>query len=259
MPYLNFPDWQMYYEDCGCSKETIVAVHGNISTLDWWHYLVAYAKKNYRIITMDLRGCGKSSHTKMGYEIKQFAEDINELVNHLKIATFHIIGHSMGGQISLAYVLAYQEKVKTLTLVDTVPADGLSLNNEIRQGFKELQSNPVVLHRAVEECFPNFKDKEVIERIYQQAVRCAPEIYFQNPETMHKTVLLDKLKDIKIPVLLMHGRDDSVIPLAAESKTIEHLKEARVILWEKCGHSPFLEKPQGAICEFLSFVRESEQ
>ncbi len=256
MPYLKITTGQMYYEEYGKGSETIVAVHGNISTLAWWQFLVPYVEDQYRLIAMDLRGCGKTTHTSDGYTIAQFASDIDALVKHLGLSKFHLLGHSMGGQISMLYTLLHQEKVKTLTLVDTVPAEGLALDDTIRKAFKEMQSNPLFLRQAVQSCFLNFNNKEVIEEIYQGAAACAPEIYLSNPETMHETILLDQLSSLRIPTLLMHGRNDCVIPLDSVKQTITALAEARVVLWENCGHSPFLEKPASAAQEFLSFIKE---
>ena len=256
MPYLKLKEGQMYYEEYGQGPETIVAVHGNISTLAWWQFLVPFVRDNYRMIAMDLRGCGKTTHTADGYTIKQFVMDIDALVKQLNMTKFHLLGHSMGGQIAMAYTLAHQEKVQTLTLVDTVPADGLALDDVARAAFKEIQSNSQSLRQAVLSCFLNFNNKEVLEEIYQEAVKCAPEIYLSNPETMHETVLLGELSKITVPTLLMHGREDWVIPYPTIVNTMMALPKARIVLLEHCGHSPFLEKPASAAQEFLNFIRE---
>ena len=92
---------------------------------------------------------------------------------------------SMGGQISLAYAGVYAKQIQSLTLVDSVPADGLRLTEEGRQNFKELQKNNIVLRKAVESCFPYYRDAAGIDRFWRDAMHCSPEIYFSNPETMH--------------------------------------------------------------------------
>lgn len=255
MPFLNLPKWRMYYQEYGTGPNVIVAVHGNLASSLWWKFLLPHIPKQYRFIAMDLRGCGKSTHTSSGYEILQFVDDIKILTEKLELKQFHLLGHSMGGQISLAYAGVYAKQIQSLTLVDSVPADGLRLTEEGRQNFKELQKNNIVLRKAVESCFPYYRDAAGIDRFWRDAMHCSPEIYFSNPETMHDTILLQQAAEIKVPVLILHGRQDVIIPVTEMIHTIGVMQAARVVLLEKCGHSPFIEQPECAAGEFFGFLK----
>lgn len=256
MPFMEMPGWRMYYEVAGTGPQTIVAIHGNIASVRWWKFLLPYIQQDYRIIMMDLRGCGRSSHTKDGYDIFQFTQDIQALVEHLQVRKFHLLGHSMGGQIAMAYALDHQEQVRTLTLVDSVPADGLPLTEEIRQGFRELQSNDQALKEAVRNCVPYCEDREFVEAIWRDACSCAPEIYFSNPETMHATKLIDHLGLLYVPILVIHGWEDVIIPVMMIFNTVRALQSPRLMILEKCGHSPFVERPELAAATFIGFLKD---
>jgi pimeloyl-ACP methyl ester carboxylesterase len=186
-------------------------------------------------------------------------QDIHALVQSLGVSSFHLLGHSMGGQIYLAYALSYPEAVKTLTLADSVPAEGLSLTDDDRIAFRQMQQNEIILFQAVEMCFPYFKDEAAIQSFWQDARHCSREIYITNPETMHATRLIDQAGSTVTPTLILHGREDVIIPVAAMDKTIKTMKHARVVLLEKCGHSPFIERPAVAASVFFDFINEYEQ
>jgi pimeloyl-ACP methyl ester carboxylesterase len=79
----------MYYEEYGTGPNTIVAVHGNLASSLWWKFLFPHIPDSYRSIAMDLRGCGKSTHTSSGYEILQFVDDIKTLAEKLELKQFH--------------------------------------------------------------------------------------------------------------------------------------------------------------------------
>ena len=259
MPFLNLPDFRMYYEEYGSGTETIVAVHGNMASIRWWRFLIPYLPANYRLIAMDLRGCGKSTHPEKGHEIGQFVEDIDALVRVLHLNSFHLIGHSMGGQTAMAYTLAYQDKVDTLTLVDSVPADGLVLGEEERQAFKTLMADQDLLRLAIGSCCPYFNEGEVIDQFLEDALSSSQEIFLGNPETMHATNFLDRLEEIKVPVLIIHGREDSIIPVPSLLNTIKAMAGARVVLLEKCGHSPFIERTEIAARVFFGFLNDCNE
>ncbi len=258
MPFLNLPGWNMYYEEYGTGSRNIVAIHGNLASTRWWRYLWPYVPQKYRVIAMDLRGCGQSSRVSEGYQISQFAEDIDGLAQALELEQFHLLGHSMGGQIALAYTIAYPHKVQTLTLLDSVPANGLDLSEEGRQVFAKLQQDKGFLRQAIRSCVPYVENQDFVTELWEDAFGCAPEIYFRNPETMHETVLLGEAEKLTTPTLLVHGREDSIIPVAAMQETIRAMSRARVVFLENCGHSPFIEKPQTAAQIYFQFLGDHD-
>lgn len=256
MPFIKLSDLSLYYEIHGTGSKTIVAIHGNLASLRWWNYLLPLIPPDYQVIMMDLRGCGRSSRTSGGYEIAQFAKDIHMLVQELKLKNFHLLGHSMGGQIALYYAIHYPQWVQTLALLDSVSAMGLPLDNEKRTFFTKIQQDKVLLRKAIVTCLPYFHDQEFINLLCDDAYTCAPDIYHQNPETMHETVLINQIGRLILPILILHGREDVIIPTEDMQETIYGMKKARVIILENCGHSPFIEVPETAISSYFQFIGE---
>jgi pimeloyl-ACP methyl ester carboxylesterase len=102
MPYLTVEketssNIELYYEDHG-SGTPVVLIHGYpLSGASWEKQVAALLNAGYRVITYDRRGFGKSSQPTSGYNYDTFAEDLHEVINHLKLREFCLVGFSMGG------------------------------------------------------------------------------------------------------------------------------------------------------------------
>lgn len=256
MAYLKLSDFSMYYEIQGHGDETWLWIHGNIASTRWWHHVRSFVPDHVRLIMMDLRGCGQSSRPDEGYKIEQYAEDVYALIKQLGLHTFHLLGHSMGGLVALTLTLNHPELVTSLTLLDSVPAGGLELDDARRKGFRELLGSSEALAQAVRLCLPYCTDEDYIQSVIRDAAACADSIYLENPETMHETDLSSRLGEISCPVLILHGREDVIIPAATMAETIDKIPQARVILLEQCGHSPFNERPEVAFQHYYQFLKE---
>src|SRR6476660_4809683 len=100
MPYItvgkeNSGDIELYYEDHG-SGQPVVLIHGYpLSGASWEKQLPVLLEAGYRVITYDRRGFGKSSQPATGYNYDTFAEDLHQLVTHLKLKQFALVGFSV--------------------------------------------------------------------------------------------------------------------------------------------------------------------
>lgn len=255
MPFAELPDLTMHYVSQGAGSEPIVLIHGNLASVRWWDKFLNRLPLKYQAFAMDLRGCGKSGKPDQGHTIAQFAADIMELTRLLQVPSFHLLGHSMGGQIAMYLTLHWPQAVKTLALLDTVPAAGLALDDTIRDGFALLQQDRTVLQQAMASCMQYADDNGEAARIaFADAAACSAAVYRDNPETMHDTVLVDRLGELAVPVLIMHGREDLIIPLAAVESTMQAFPQAEKMIFERCGHSPQLEIPEVFASTYLRFL-----
>src|SRR5271156_3136985 len=97
MPYILVNGVNLYYEDTGHGRETIVFAHGLLWSGKMFAAQVAHLKDRYRVITYDHRGQGKSEVTESGYDMDSLAEDEAALIKALGAAPCHVAGLSMGG------------------------------------------------------------------------------------------------------------------------------------------------------------------
>src|SRR5579871_4641348 len=123
MPTLRINDAELYFEVAG-SGEPVLLLHGlGSSTLDWEPQIEAL-KGEFRVISVDARGSGKSRDLlKPGgpFTVKQFADDAIALLDHLGAAPAHVVGLSMGGMIAFQLAVDSPRHVSTLTIINSGP------------------------------------------------------------------------------------------------------------------------------------------
>ncbi len=255
MAYAQVEGLKIYYKETGNGPETLLLVHGNVSSTEYWDKFLNILPPQYRAVALDLRGCGLTEHPPNGYNIHQFVEDVNQFASQLKLTRFHLLGHSMGGMTSMLFTLKYPEKVQTLALLDSVPADGLFLNDEVRSYFRQLVNNRSLLKQIMETAvMPYGEGPSFATRATEIASGCAPQTFTESPESMHQTNFISELSKITTPTLIIHGKDDAVIPLEFMVPTMKAILDAQVIIFTRCGHSPQVEYPKRVAETYLSFI-----
>lgn len=109
----------LHYQTVG-RGEDVVLIHGLGANLAFWFLGVARVLANdYRVITYDLRGHGRSSMPARGYRLDDMTADLDALLNHLGVDRCHVVGHSFGARIGLLYSISRPSMVKSLTVADT--------------------------------------------------------------------------------------------------------------------------------------------
>jgi pimeloyl-ACP methyl ester carboxylesterase len=259
MPYVQIEGLKIYFVEKGEGPETLLLVHGNVSSTEYWDKFLNILPRQYSAIALDLRGYGRTEHPPDGYNIPQFVEDLNQFTKHLSLTRFHLLGHSMGGMTSMLFTLKYPEKVQTLGLLDTVPAGGLLLNDEIRTYFRQIMNDRKLLRQIMETAvMPYGEGPSFVERATEIASSCAPQAFTESPESMHQTNFISEVSKITAPILIMHGKDDAVIPLEFMVPTMKAMVDAQVVIFTRCGHSPQVERPKEFAKTYLRFIRQQK-
>lgn len=111
---------KLFYKQYGENKPALFILHGIFGMLDNWHNIARQLSEDYTVYTIDARNHGQSPHSmEMGYEV--MADDIIELADDLRIDTFTLIGHSMGGKTAMFAADKYPERINRLIVVDIAP------------------------------------------------------------------------------------------------------------------------------------------
>jgi branched-chain amino acid transport system permease protein len=109
MPYLELPALRMHYETAGAGRTVAILLHGNFASARWWRPVLERVPKRFTVYAPTLRGFGETRGGTRARSMLELAEDIREFVRALRIARFHLIGHSLGGAVALQYALAWPE------------------------------------------------------------------------------------------------------------------------------------------------------
>lgn len=126
MPVIHLPEASLHYlrmdrrPDPDAPGDEVVMVHGLAANLAFWYARLAPAfAASHSTLLFDLRGHGRSAMSASGYSPRIMAEDLWQLLNHLGIATLHLVAHSFGGLVALHFALRQPHRVRSLTLLDT--------------------------------------------------------------------------------------------------------------------------------------------
>ena len=121
----------LYYEDHGdARKEPVLLIMGFTGNAGAWAAQIPALAERYRVIAFDNRGAGRSSRPDGPYSMQGMAADAAALLDHLAIASAHIVGASMGGMIAQEFALQYPERVRSLVLACTTPGGPHSFGYE---------------------------------------------------------------------------------------------------------------------------------
>lgn len=272
MPYVNTSDIDMHYETGGRGKSVLVFVHGNFASWRWWQPVLNEISGGYRAYAPDMRGCGDSDRTADGYTIAQHADDLDRFIRKLKLPRLHLVGHSLGGCVAMEYALSRPKHLKTLTLVAPAPAEGQTVlkktgssnafwggTNTAGRTYRWLEVLGIsrnVLRRVLKQMAPTLVDDTRLETLVDDAIRMSHDAAAGHLQSLKEWDVRSELADLDMPVLIVGGQKDVLIPVEALQQTAANLPNGRLILWPTVGHTPQLERPERFIRLLIKFIEQ---
>jgi esterase len=119
----------LHYQEYGAG-EPLIILHGLLGSLDNWHALSKTFANSFRVLAVDQRNHGRSPHSDV-FTYHAMSEDLTELLDHLKISSTHLLGHSMGGKTAMQFALSNPDRVKSLIVVDIAPREYPRMHDEL--------------------------------------------------------------------------------------------------------------------------------
>ncbi|MER9435407.1 alpha/beta hydrolase [Mesorhizobium sp. M0618] len=245
---------QIYYKDWG-TGQPVVFHHGwPLSSDDWDAQMLFFLSQGYRVIAHDRRGHGRSTQTDIGNEMDTYAADVAELTAHLDLKNAIHVGHSTGGGEVARYVAKYgaEGRVAKAVLIGAVPpimlktaANPGGLPIEVFDGFRSAQAaNRAQFFRDVPAGpFYGFNrpgadiSQGVIDNWWRQGMMGGTKAHYDCIMAFSETDFTEDLKAIDVPVLVMHGDDDQIVPIADSALlTIKLLKKGELKVYEGFPH-----------------------
>ncbi len=234
--------------------EHCLLLHGNRDRKEVFRYMVPYLEGRCHLMLFDLRGHGDTEKPVEGYTYDQFLYDIDAFVEYKNIKTFNLIGHSLGGVLSILYTLKYPEKVKRLILMGTSayfvpkfkrPAIG-TLVTEKLIGITNRNAAPYFF-------LPEFK--EVEDEILSNWSKVPPHVH-ESMIRMGHPDLREKIKEISKPTLLIVGEKDRISTMDDVSFIHEQINGSQLKVIKDSGHFVFMERSKEVSDTILSFLKD---
>jgi non-heme chloroperoxidase len=275
MPYVtvgkeNTTDIQLYYEDHG-SGRPVILIHGYpLSGASWEKQVPVLLDGGYRVIAYDRRGFGKSSQPTEGYNYDTFANDLRELITQLKLEDFALVGFSMGGGEIARYLGTYGSNgVSKAVIIGGVPPFLLKTDNNpegvdasVFEGIKKAVTAD--RYAFFTEFFKNFYNSDPLlgNRVSKDVMHASWNLAASASATASlacvSTWIEDFRKDvarIDVPILVIHGDDDRIVPLAAAGqRTAKLIKGARLFVVKGGPHAITWTHAEEVNAELLSFL-----
>jgi len=263
MPIIHAKDGtSISFSDQG-SGQPVLFLHGWMMSKQIWHFQLPLSS-TLRIITMDLRGHGRSDSTAFSYSA--CVDDIEALLDYLEIENIIIVGWSMGSQIAIKTATLLKERVAGLILVGSTARFCSSDDYPCGLPAKETRGMAVRLKRdykvTASQFFKSmFSAEETasadIKDIAAKTVYALPSIHVSISalSALTATDLRYSLPHINLPVLLIHGAEDSICPVGAALFMADHLPLAISKIIPSSGHAPFLTTPEIFNAEVSGFAR----
>ncbi|HYJ55048.1 MAG TPA: alpha/beta hydrolase [Mycobacterium sp.] len=223
-------DVEIFYKDWG-SGRPIVFSHGwPLSADDWDAQLMFFVTRGYRVVAHDRRGHGRSTQVADGHDMDHSADDLATVVRHLDLRDAVHVGHSTGGGEVVRYLARHGEgRAVKAVLIAAVPplmvqtdANPGGLPKSVFDDFQaQVATNRSAFYRAVPEGpFYGFNregvepDEAVIANWWRQGMMGGAKAHYDGVVAFSQTDFTEDLKRIQLPVLVMHGDDDQVVPYA---------------------------------------------
>ncbi len=261
---------RIHFKDWGTGPAVVFSHGWPLQSDAWEDQMIFLASKGYRVIAHDRRGHGLSSQPWGGNDMDTYADDLATLLNALDIKEATLVGHSTGGGEVARYIGRHgSARVKKAVLVGAVPPQmvksatnpgGLPMDvfDGIRAGvladrsqfFKDLTLPFYGYNR------PGAKVSEgVRDTFWAQGMQCGIKSAYDCIKQFSETDFTEDLKKIDVPVLVVHGSDDQIVPIDAAGKaSAKIIKDAKLVIYEGAPHglpTTHKDKLNADLLEFL--------
>lgn len=266
MKTFVLPDGRrLAYRESG-SGPVLVMLHGWSMSSAVFSEAIAAFSSSFRVLAPDLRGHGESEPGP-GYRLADLAGDVATWMEKTVEGEVSLLGWSLGGQVALHLAMALREKVGRIILQSTTPrfvaGNGWSAGlpvGQVRAMKRDLDRN---YQKAMGDFFSRqFEEGEMSRerfwRVVDFAVRAGrlplEAVALETLDTLSQVDLRAGLAQIDVPVLVVHGEMDRIIPFAAGAYLAQQLPLARLAALPGAGHAPFLSSPEDVFALWREFL-----
>ncbi|MCB0479969.1 MAG: alpha/beta hydrolase [Flavobacteriales bacterium] len=258
MPFAEYKKARVYFTEKGTGK-TVVLLHGFLENSTMWKFAIPELSKKYRVVSIDLPGHGKSACFGYVHTMEEMAEAVKSVISQLKIRKASIVGHSMGGYVSLAFGDLFPDHTRSICLFfSTTKADNAQ-KKKSRNGAIELVKKN---HKSfVRIAFPLlFRSK--YRTVKRDEIKLAKEEALKTPkqgiiaalEGMKRRPSREVLlKFAPFPIHFISGQRDPVIDIKTIGNQLKGADKSTAIILKGPGHMGHIESPEECLKELKAF------
>ena len=272
MPTITTQDGtHIYYKDWGTGQPVVFSHGWPLSSDAWEDQMVFLGAHGFRCIAHDRRGHGRSSQPWNGNEMDTYADDLAELVEALDLKNAVHVGHSTGGGEVVRYIARHGSKrvakvvligaVTPLMLKTEANPDGLPMDvfdgirasvlGDRSQFFKDLTLPFYGANRTDAKVSQGLRDS-----FWLQGMQAGFKGVIDCIKAFSETDFTEDLKAIEVPVLILHGDDDQIVPIGASAVPASKLlKNAKLKIYKGGAHGMCSTQKDDVNADLLAFLK----
>ncbi len=263
MSSLTTDQGSVHYEVYGRGKPVIL-LHGWLGSWGLWQQTMADLGTSYRTYALDFWGFGESGRKRVTYDVQDFVSLVDQFMEQLGIVRAPLVGHSMGGTVSLSVAIQYPERAAKVAVAGS-PIAGSSLAPLLKlAGYRPLAFllfNLMGVFRAwmkyyysrricTDPRFPDMMDRDLS--------RTTLESFLRSIASLRRTDLRPSLNKVKVPVLGMYGDVDRVVDPLQWQPLEKGVPGAQIARFPQAGHFMMLEDPAEFTRRLKAFLDEPQ-
>ncbi|WNM32185.1 alpha/beta fold hydrolase [Streptomyces sp. Li-HN-5-11] len=255
MPQLEVDGAVLTYDDEGPRDGDgvpLVFVHGWTADRHRWDHQLEHFSAKRRVVRLDLRGHGESGGAG-ARTIEEPARDVLALLDHLEIDRCVPIGHSMGGMIAQTIALGHPERVERLVLVNSISRMTYSRGRGLLMAASTLVPFKLFVAANIQRAFAPGYPREEVRRHIRASASTPREVVMTCYSAMRDFDVLDRVGEIRVPTLLVHGYHDIQLPVRQMLRMAKACPDAEVRIID-AGHELPVEKPAELTAALDRFV-----
>jgi non-heme chloroperoxidase len=243
-----------------------------LSADDWDNQMLFFLSHGYRVVAHDRRGHGRSDQTDAGNDMDTYAADVAAIARALDLREAIHVGHSTGGGEVVRYAASAERgRVAKAVLIAAIPpvmirshANPDGVPRDVFDGFRSaVAANRAQFYRDVPSGpFYGFnrdgakKSQGLIDNWWRQGMAGGAKAHYDCIAVFSETDFTEDMKTITVPVLIMHGEDDQVVPIENSAhKAIKLVKDGTLRTYPGLSHGLFATHPEVVNRDLLAFIR----
>lgn len=251
----------VHYEVYGRGRPVIL-LHGWLGSWGLWQETMSQLGKNYRTYALDFWGFGESGTKNESFHVQDFVSMVNQFMEQLGIVRAPLVGHSMGGTVSLSTAYHYPDRVEKVIVIGS-PIEGSSLSWLLKLFTKRsiawlVYTNMWAFRIGIRILARWFsRDPRWPDMMDRDLSRISLESFLLSIASLHRTDLRPFLSQIKIPVMGMYGDKDIVVDSMQWQPLLAGIPHACIERFHNAGHFIMLDEPERFTRTLESFIDQN--
>jgi 3-oxoadipate enol-lactonase len=262
MPYATIRGLRLFYKDVGAGPPLMVIPGLGVDSMAY-NPLIPHLRERIRLIAPDPWGLGRSAEAPGPLSSRQLSEDLRDLLDHLGIVKASVLGTSMGALVARRFATLFPDRVARLVLCSAGKRDAPYARRMGRLLGALVKGTPpqeLMGHMLTLILSPEYIDE------HEGLLRDLEQLMQPNESTLRTMALqvammeaeaADTMGEIQVPVLIMSGARDRVVPLEYATVLQESLPGSRLVIIQNAAHHLFLEARDEALKGLLDFLEEA--